>query len=202
MPPPLRRKSPKPVGSDFRLPPDVQVSRHPLEGGIAYTFRHAQLGELGRIVVKGTPSDETSVVTEVAGNVDDPITQRRREVLEPLSLAVIDVIGPGRTTPLPPARPGVPAGQVAGEEVHCETCGARVAFLVFAENAVDPASFEDYARLMFVHYAKFNVPNTYLHHWPSPWWRADDDAPCGHPGGLAGTPACRALATRRVQPAH
>lgn len=32
---------------------------------------------------------------------------------------------------------------------------------MFAEKAVDPASFEDYARLIFVHYAKFNVP-TYI----------------------------------------
>ena len=48
-------------------------------------------------------------------------------------------------------------GQVAGEEIHCETCGERVAFLVFAEGAVDAASFEDYARLMYAHYARFNV---------------------------------------------
>ncbi len=36
-----------------------------------------------------------------------------------------------------------------------------MAFLVFAEGAVDAASFEDYARLMYAHYARFNVP-TYL----------------------------------------
>ena len=80
MSPPSRRKSPEPAGSGFRLPPDVQVSRHPLDGGIADTFRHAQLGELGRMVVKVTPSGETSVAAEVAGDVDDPMTQRCHHV--------------------------------------------------------------------------------------------------------------------------
>ncbi len=162
MSPPSRRNRPDAPVSGFRLPPDVRVSHQPVAGGMTYyTFRHAQLGELGRLVVTGTPTGETSLVTEVAGDADDPMTQRRREVLEPLCLALSRALGPGRETPPPPARPGTPAGQVAGEEVHCETCGERVAFLVFAEGAVDAASFEDYARLMYAHYARFNVP-TYL----------------------------------------
>ena len=152
MSPPSRRNRPDAPVSGFRLPPDVRVSRQPAAEGMAYAFRHTQLGELGRLVVTGTPTGETSLVAEVTGDVDDPMTQRRREVLEPLCLALSRALGPGRETPPPPARPGTPVGQVAGEEVHCETCGARVAFLVFAEGAVDVASFEDYARLMYAHY--------------------------------------------------
>lgn len=113
------------------------------------------------MIVEGTPAGETRLTTEVAGETDDPMTQRRREILEPLCLALSRAIGPGRATAVPPKRPGVPIGQVAGEEVHCESCGTRVAFLVFAEAAVDQAGFEDYARLMYSQYARFNVP-TYL----------------------------------------
>ncbi len=161
MPTSSRRNRPDPTGADFQLPPDVSVSRQSLNGGIAYSFRHTRLGALGRLVMEGTPSGETHLLTEVAGEPDDPMTQRRREILEPLCLALSRLLGPGRATPVPPMRQGEPVGQVAGEEVHCDSCGKRVAFLIFAEGAVDEASFEDYARLMYVHYSRFNVP-TYL----------------------------------------
>lgn len=162
MPPPARRhRSEQQPKTGFRLPADVRVSRELLFNGVAYTFRHLRLGDLGRMLVEGTLSGETRITNEVAGEPDDPMTQRRREVFEPLCLALSRAIGPGRDTPVPAKRPGVPLDQVAGEEVRCETCGVVVAFLVFAESAADEASFEDYARLMYMHYARLNVP-TYL----------------------------------------
>jgi hypothetical protein len=158
---PLRQYRHDPSSAGFRLPAEVRVSRQPLSGGVAYVFRHTQLGELGRLALTPTASGETFVVTEVAGELDDPMTQRRRAILEPLCLALSRALGPGRATPVPPKRPGVPVGQVACEEVRCDVCGTLVAFLIFAPGAVDEGRFEDYARMMYPHYAKHNVP-TYI----------------------------------------
>jgi hypothetical protein len=52
-------------------------------------------------------------------------------------------------------------GQVPCEETRCETCGKIVAFLIFADDATDDGLFEDFARLMYPHYARHNVP-TYI----------------------------------------
>lgn len=38
---------------DFRLPPNITVTRQPLPNGIVYVFRDFDLGELGRLAVEG-----------------------------------------------------------------------------------------------------------------------------------------------------
>lgn len=151
--------------TNFQLPPNISVTRQLLPNGIAYVFRDVELGELGRLAVEAAPAGETRITSEVAGFPGDPMMQRRREALEPLCNELTRILesnsGPGRATPQLPAREPQPAGQILCEEVRCEACGQMVAFLVFADGATDDGRFEDYARMMYPHYVKNNVP-TYI----------------------------------------
>lgn len=145
----------------FRLPLNITVTRQLLPKGIAYVFRDFELGELGRLAVESTPTGETQIVSEVAGDAADPMTQRRLELLEPICKKLTSILesvqGQGRPAPLP-VRPPRPQGKVPCEEVRCDACGKMVAFLVFVDGATDEGRFEDYARQMYPHYARHNVP--------------------------------------------
>lgn len=68
----------------FRLPPNITVTRQLLPNGMAYVFRDFELGELGRLAVESTPTGETQIVSEVAGDASDPTTRQRLEVLDPI----------------------------------------------------------------------------------------------------------------------
>ncbi len=153
-------------GSDYRLPPNITVTRQFLPNGIAYVFRDFELGELGRLAVEGTSAGETLITSEVAGFPSDPMTQRRLEMLDPVCKEWTRILESttgqrSRAVPLSAARNPQPLGKVPCEEVRCETCGKMVAFLVFAPGATDEGRFEDYARLMYQYYAKHNVA-TYI----------------------------------------
>ncbi len=149
---------------NFQLPLNVTVTRQLLPNGIAYVFRDFELGELGRLAVEGTPAGETRITSEVAGFPSDPMMKRRRAVLEPLCKKLTRILESGQRGGRPtqiPVRETQPAGQIPCEEVRCEACGRMVAFLIFAEGATDDGRFEDYARMMYPHYARNNVP-TYI----------------------------------------
>ena len=152
------------VGSDFQLPLNITLTRQLLPNGLAYVFRDFELGELGRLTVEGSPTGETRITSEVAGFPSDPMTQRRLEVFEPLCKGLTRkleaVCGKSRTAALPVRNPQ-PMGQVLCEESRCETCGKIVAFLIFADDASDDGRFEDFARRMYPHYERHNVP-TYI----------------------------------------
>jgi len=149
---------------DFRLPPNITITRQYMPTGFAYVFRDYDLGELGRLAVECMPNGETRLTSEVAGDRGDPMTLRRQEALEPLCMQLSRILesvrGPGKSAPMPVRRPQ-PVGQVPCEEVRCDTCCQMVAFLVFAHGATNDGCFEDYARLMYQHYARHNVP-TYI----------------------------------------
>jgi len=148
----------------FRLPPNITVTRQLLPHGMAYVFRDFELGELGRLAVEGISTGETQIVSEVVGDASDPMTQRRLEVLGPICKELTRILesgrGQGRPASLPIRHPH-PQGQVPCEEVRCDVCSKMVAFLVFADGATDDGRFEDYARQMYSHYVRHNVP-TYI----------------------------------------
>jgi hypothetical protein len=148
----------------FQLPPNITINRQMVGKGFAYVFRDETLGEIGRLVLEGTPNGETHISSEVAGELADPMTPKRLEMFEPLGKELTGILemmlGKGREAPLA-VRERQDMGQVACEESRCETCGEIVAFLIFAEGATTTGLFEDYARLMYMHYTKHNVP-TYI----------------------------------------
>lgn len=160
----MRRTRQDTPGLGFQLPPNITITRQFLPNGFAYVFRDFELGELGRLAVEGTPTGETRITSEVAGFPSDPMMQHRLAVFEPLCKELMrkleSVRGEGRAAP-PPIRKPQPIGQIPCEETRCETCGKIVAFLIFADDATDDGLFEDFARLMYPHYARHNVP-TYI----------------------------------------
>ncbi len=145
---------------DFKLPSNITVTQQPLPNGMAYVFRDIELGELGKLEVEIAPTGETRITSTVTGFPDDPMTQRRLKVLEPICKALTGILeascGKGHTEPLPTSEPKI-VGQMPCEEVRCKVCGTIVAFLIFAGDATDPGYFEDYSRLMYPHYVRHNV---------------------------------------------
>lgn len=150
--------------SGFKLPPDVSFRKERLSSGWSYVFRHTQLGNLGRIVLQGRLDGRTHVTCEVAGDAGDPMTEKRAAIFKPLGMALarqLDIAtgGTGEEKWVsPPPRPSESPQRVATKLMQCETCGANVALLIFADNATDRGGLEDYARLMYPKVVKLNVP--------------------------------------------
>jgi hypothetical protein len=84
-----KRTPPKKRQSDFRLPHGVTMHKEHLPSGWASVFRHAELGLLGRLVLQGLPSGHCQISCAVAGDPADPLTARRRTVLEPITTALV-----------------------------------------------------------------------------------------------------------------
>lgn len=59
------------------LPPDITCTRQHSGAVAIYTFRHRELGELGRMVLTDYPCEQTQVSCEVVGESDDPMTLTR-----------------------------------------------------------------------------------------------------------------------------
>ena len=150
----------------FHLPPDISFKKERLSYGWAYVFRHAQLGELGRIVLQGRPDGRTQLICEVVGDPADPMTEKRAAIFKPLGMELAQKFdkaiggeGKGKGPWVdPPLRPTDPQKGVASKLMQCETCGAGVALLIFADHATDLGGLEDYARLMYPKVAELNVP--------------------------------------------
>ena len=160
---PKRTPSKKRQGG-FHLPPAVSMQKEQLPSGWAYVFRHAELGLLGRLVLHGLPSGHCQVSCEVAGAPADPLTAKRRAVLEPVTAELVrrleaqtsTVQGVPWGTP-PPSLP-TPGRLVESKLMQCERCDAGVALLIFADEATDHGGLEDYARLMYAQIQATNLP--------------------------------------------
>ena len=148
----------------FKLPPDISMRKERLSYGWAYVFRHTDWGELGRILLQGRADGRTHVTVEVVGDADDPMTAQRRAMFEPLSQEMVRLLaiatgGTGEepsVAPLP--HPPSPPQAIACKLMQCETCGANVALLIFADHATDRAGLEDCVRLMYQKVVALNVP--------------------------------------------
>jgi len=88
----------------FSLPADVAVTKQQLEGQWVYSFRHDDLGELGRIVLQGLSTGQCHIVSEVIGDPNDPMTAKRQAILltisEQLTSALTPVSGGDDQIPL------------------------------------------------------------------------------------------------------
>ena len=144
----------------LKLPHGVTFDKRQAADGWAFYFRHATLGELGRLRITDTADGKTHIVAEVTGDPADPMTAKRAAMFEPLSRAITSLVpdAPGAVTPpLPP--PSRDAGDVLENKLlQCRTCGAWVARLVYAPQAIDAGRFEDHARLLFPTLAQWPVP--------------------------------------------
>ena len=155
---------PKKRQNDFRLPRGVSMQKEPLPSGWAYVFRHTELGLLGRLVLHGLPSGHCQVACEVAGDPADPLTARRRHVLEPVTTELVrrleaqtaTVVGTPWGTP--PPNPPTPRRVIESKRMQCERCNPGVALLIFADDATDHGGLEDYARLLYAQIQATDLP--------------------------------------------
>ncbi len=173
--------------TDFKLPPDVTSTRATLAtGAIAYSFRHAHLGLLGRLVI-GTLGDQTQVTSEISGDADDPMTAARLAIFRPISEALTAILdhrsggdpatyaARGTDTPAPQP-PGPDANHlIKSKVVQCDRCDAFMAHIVFADEAT--GTMEDHARLMYGRIRELGLPAWVL-------------GPIQERGRHAGRPSC------------
>jgi len=136
-------------------------------GAIAYSFWHARLGLLGRLVVSAL-DDQTQVTSEVSGDADDPMTVKRLDIFRPISEALTAILGhrsgrdlatyAARGTDTPAPQPlGPDANQlIKSKLVQCDRCDAFVAHIVFANEAT--GTMEDHARLMYGRIRELGLP--------------------------------------------
>jgi len=166
--PSIHTRPPTPP-ADFRLPPDVTSTRDTLaNGATAYSFQHARLGLLGRLVIIGAFSDQTQVTSELSGDADDPMTTERLAIFRPISVALTAILdhrtsgepatdaARGTDTPAPQP-PGPDATHlIKSTVVQCDRCDAFVAHIVFADEAT--GTLEDHARLMYGRIRELGLP--------------------------------------------
>jgi len=159
-----KRTPPKKRQSDFRLPPGVTMQKEQLPSGWAYVLRHTELGLLGRLVLQGLPSGHCQVSCEVAGDPADPLTARRRAVLEPVTTALVQRLEAQTATVqgtpwgMPPSSPPTHGRVIESKLIQCKQCDAGVALLIFADEATDHGGLEDYARLMYQQIQATDLP--------------------------------------------
>jgi hypothetical protein len=145
----------------------MSIAKESIGDGAAYVFRHHELGLLGRIVVQDITGGQCLVSLEVAGDPEDPMTDRRMTIFEPVAK---DLVGRlelhrGRVEHVlgtsPPVTPPDVGELVESKLIPCERCDAGVALLIFAPGATDPGRFEDYARRRYRQVVQMDVP-TYV----------------------------------------
>src|SRR5213080_2831545 len=121
-----KRTPPQKRQSDFRLPPGVSMQKEQLRSGWAYVVHHTELGLLGRLVRQSLPSGHCQVSCEVAGDPADPLTARRRKVLEPVTTELVRRLEAQTATVLgtpwgtPPLSPPTPRRLIESKLMQCE----------------------------------------------------------------------------------
>lgn len=159
----LEEKIKRAKATPFSMPKDIGVEQKTLPtGNIAYVFRHTILGELGRLLILPHPSGKSQFNVEVSGDPNDPMTKKRRALLEPVTQELIgkmDAIcgkDSGETT-LPYNSPKE-QHRIASEVMPCNHCGAPTAMLILVPEATTQDVLEDVVRLMYEPVQKMAVP--------------------------------------------
>ncbi len=148
--------------SNFSMPREVSCQKTLLPEGIwAYVFRHTQLGELGRLLLLPHSSGQTQFSCEVVGSPDDPLTLKRREILEPITRSMLEkmemICGNSSGTSQAYSL-GKEHHLIKSEVMPCEKCNVPTAMLILAPDAFTADRLEDYARLMYEKVKELNVP--------------------------------------------
>ena len=165
----------------FKLPSDISYYKEQLGNDIAFIFRHAEIGELGRLLLQERSDGQTQVIYEVVGDQDDPMTAQRAAIFEPigreLSNQLEQAVGKSSApassadahAPKPPLKS---IKQVANKLIPCPRCNRAAALLIFADDATDQGGLEDYARLMYPKVVELNVHTWVIAPPEEPGWDA------------------------------
>lgn len=151
----------------FNLPKEVSFSKEQRPYGWVYIFRHTQLGRLGRIVMQGRMDERSQVSCEIAGDPNDPMTEKRAAIFKPLGKKIADemhqitsrgITGTANINIPPPTTPPEPRKGIARKLMQCEKCDAGIGLIILASEAEHEGELEDYARLMYPEIIRFKVP--------------------------------------------
>ena len=157
---------------------------------MVYQFQHKTLGQLGRIVLQDSPDGRSQISSEVAGEPNDPMTEARAQIFEPLSqqlaAALEAEVGKGRRTVVHPliekVSPTPPKERITREQVRCPRCGEVAALLILSNHAREVAELEDCAQKMAGIYEDLKC--CHLDYWRT----------CRHAQGRAGCPYSESMA--------
>lgn len=146
---------------DFPLPLGISWRKEiAMTGKPIYVFRHDELGDIGRLIIFQS-GEGCQLMFEVIGEEDDPTTDQRKAIFEPISQDVSDfmesVFGKG-IGDLKPFEIPNQMQQFMGERIMCNKCDTTVAFLVYAPPNATEATLQDYARMGFAKGKEFKVP--------------------------------------------
>ena len=123
-----------------------------------YTFRDEEIGQLGRLLFFPV-GNETQIAAEITGYPDDPLTEKRKAIFEPLAKELMAKMtatcGDGKTTIQPYESPKT---CVESRVFPCETCDTITSMLIFADNATTDGDLENYARMMQEKIEELKVP--------------------------------------------
>jgi hypothetical protein len=151
----------------FNLPPDISFQKEQLPNGFAFNFRHARLGDIGRIFLQDHPDGQTQILCEVVGDPDDPMTAKRAAIFKPIGIELsnqLDAALGSKAQPvskqdlLPVEQLPKSIEKIASKLIPCLKCGRPAALLIFADYAEDIGGLEDYARLMYSKIVELDVP--------------------------------------------
>lgn len=133
----------------------LQLHNHEVWG---YTFKDETIGQLGRILFIPV-GNETQLSAEITGYPDDPLTQKRKEIFEPIVNEIMSrmtsTCGNGKS-PVQPYES--PKTCVESRVFPCETCKKITSMLIFADNATTNGDLENYARMMHEKIEELKVP--------------------------------------------
>ncbi len=157
----LKEKIKKARSSGFDLPKEITSEKEILpDGNMAYVFSHDSLGQLGRLIILPHPSGQAQINYEVSGSPDDPLTQKRTEIITPIFKKIIDqmdaILG-SSDQPVQSGPTSKKTNKIKSMVFPCDDCNAPVAILLYAESNTN-AAIEDVARLMFDNLDKVDVP--------------------------------------------
>jgi len=149
----------------FKLPPKVTSRKEKHGNHWVYKFRHTDLGELGRIILKPAPNGKTEVVSELVGDPADPMFEQRAAIFKPLSIQISDAMDQATSSGRPidksysaPVSPITRGKNVPYKLIPCQRCNKGIGLLILAPDAVELGQLEDYTRLMYPEMSKQNVP--------------------------------------------
>ena len=103
----------------------------------------AEVNVFARIPLRG--------LIEVTGDPNDPMTETRAQIFEPLSQQLAatlkEIVGKGQRTvvrqPIKKISPAPPEEKITSEQIRCPRCGEVAALLILANHTKEVAEMED-----------------------------------------------------------
>lgn len=150
------------IKQQFSLPPGITCTKKIIDNNkYSYVFRHNRLGEIGRLIVLPC-SYGSEWIYEVVGDPDDPMTNKRKEIFDPIARSLIKIsretFGENIANLKPSSITPKETVIIKAEMMPCNKCAATIAAMIFAPDAYTVDQLKDYARMAFAKIKELNVP--------------------------------------------